>query len=125
MHPIAAIDLPGILPAPLDGMAEPIFDRISPGDLLVDDSYQRGLSARSLRLFRSIVEGWDWLRFKPPVVAITDRGFEVIDGQDTAIATIPILALDGNSRRGARGTPPVARGYLLKCERGRSISVRR
>ncbi len=104
VHPIAALDLPGLVPAPLDSMAEPIFDRIAPGDLLVDESYHRGLSARSTKLIRSIVEGWDWLRFKPPVVAITERGFEVIDCQHTAIAaachpgisTIPILAVDGS-----------------------------
>ncbi|WP_237479402.1 DUF6551 family protein [Lichenibacterium dinghuense] len=104
VHPVAAVDLPGLKPARLDGVAEPIFDRIAPGDLLVDESYQRGLSGRSLRLIRSIVEGWDWLKFKPPVVAITDRGFEVIDGQHTAIAaashpdiaSIPILAVDGS-----------------------------
>lgn len=71
VHPITALDLPGLVPAPLDSMAEPIFDRIAPGDLLVDESYQRGLSARSLRLIQSIVKGWDWLRFKPPVVAVT------------------------------------------------------
>jgi hypothetical protein len=104
VHPVAALDLPDLKPAPLGGMAEPIFDRIAPGDLLIDESYQRGLSARSLRLVRYIVEGWDWLKFKPPVVAITDRGFEVVDGQHTAIAaachpaisTIPILAVDGS-----------------------------
>ncbi len=104
VHAVAALDLPDLAPAPLDGMSEPIFDRIAPGDLLVDETYQRDLSARSLRLIRSIVEGWDWLKFKPPVVALTDRGFEVVDGQHTAIAAachpeialIPVVVVDGS-----------------------------
>jgi hypothetical protein len=32
------------------------------------------------------VANWDWRRFKPPVVARTATGLEVIDGQHTAIA---------------------------------------
>ena len=101
---VAAIDLPGVTPAPLEGLAEPMFDRLVPRDLLVDAIYQRGLSARSLRLIRSIVGGWDWMKYEPPVVALTDRGFELIDGQHTAIAaachpeiaTMPVMVVDGS-----------------------------
>ena len=106
LRSIAPIDLPALSPASLDGVAEPMFDRLAPGDLLVDEAYQRDLSPRSLKLIRSIVERWDWLKFKPPVVALTDRGFEVVDGQHTAIAaachpqigTIPIVVVDGSDQ---------------------------
>ncbi|WP_092496760.1 DUF6551 family protein [Faunimonas pinastri] len=67
-------------------MPAPTFEWLSPLDLLVDETYQRDLSDNSVRLIRKIVGGWDWRRFKPPVVVKTDAGFEVIDGQHTAIA---------------------------------------
>ena len=108
MHNVAAVPLPDLKPALLQGRAEPMFDRLAPADLLIEDRYQRGLSPRSIRLIRSIVEGWDWLKFKPPVVALTDRGFEVVDGQHTAIAaachpeigTIPVVVVDGTDLPG-------------------------
>ena len=104
MRAVAPIDLPDLKPAPLAGVAPPMIEHMRPRDLLVDETYQRELSPKSLRLIRSIVEGWDWLKFKAPVVAMTDRGFEVVDGQHTAIAaachpdidTIPVLVVDGS-----------------------------
>ncbi len=103
MRHVAPIALADLKPADLSGRAEPLLDRLAPSDLLVDDTYQRGLSRRSERLIRSIVEGWDWLKFKPPVVALTELGFEVVDGQHTAIAAachpgianIPVVVVDG------------------------------
>ncbi|WP_374578317.1 hypothetical protein [Phenylobacterium sp.] len=71
------------------GMAcaiRPRFEWTRPGELLVDEAYQRQISDRSLELIRKIVANWDWRRFKPPVVASTDAGLVVIDGQHTAIA---------------------------------------
>jgi hypothetical protein len=82
---IAALDLPDITPGPVGG-ALPRFQVVSPYALLVDEAYQRNLSRRSLTLIGRIVAGWDWARFKPPIVAETAAGFEVIDGQHTAIA---------------------------------------
>lgn len=71
------------------GMAcsvRPRFEWVSPLELLVDEAYQRQISERSLELIRKIVANWDWRRFKPPVVASTDAGLVVVDGQHTAIA---------------------------------------
>lgn len=80
---------------------EPLLEWMAPSDLLVERAYQRDLSPKSLALIKRIVEGWDWRRFKPPVVAWTERGFEIIDGQHTAfaavtrgIARIPVLVVD-------------------------------
>lgn len=81
---------------------EPIFERVNPRELLVEESYQRDLSDRSLNLIRKIVQEWDWRRFKPPVVAFADDGLRIIDGQHTAIAAashpdidmIPVMVVE-------------------------------
>ena len=56
MHNVAAVPLPDLKPALLQGRAEPMFDRLAPADLLIEARYQRGLSPRSIRLIRSIFE---------------------------------------------------------------------
>lgn len=68
----------------------PISEWVDPATLLVNATYQRDLSERSIQLIRKIIGGWDWTRFKPPVCSLGDRGIEVIDGQHTAIAAGPI-----------------------------------
>jgi hypothetical protein len=81
----AAISLDGLTPAELTG-APPRFEWVDPKTLQVAEAYQRALSERSVTLIRKIISRWDWTKFKPPVVAETDAGLEVIDGQHTAIA---------------------------------------
>ncbi|MDW9773041.1 hypothetical protein GOA89_14905 [Sinorhizobium meliloti] len=61
---------------------------VSPSELWVDESYQRGLSDRSMRLIRKIVGEWDWTAFKPPVVVEVEGRLQVIDGQHTAIGAV-------------------------------------
>lgn len=82
---VRAVQIHGLKPRKPD-TAPPIFRMVDPKTLLVDDSYQRSLSEKSTRLIRKVVEQFDWRRFKPPVVAKTADGLEVIDGQHTAIA---------------------------------------
>jgi hypothetical protein len=72
----------------------PICEWVDPATLLVHPVYQRDLSKRSINLIRKIVNGWDWAKFKPPVVASTGEGFEVIDGQHTAIAAATHPAIE-------------------------------
>lgn len=92
-RPIASLPFDGLTPgAPPTG--KPEITWISPGELLVDEAYQRDLSPASLKLIRRIVEGWDWRRFKPPVVAWSDGGLEVIDGQHSAIAAATHPSID-------------------------------
>lgn len=101
LRPVAAISAAGISTKP-PATGGPIFEWVNPCDLLVDEAYQRSLSERSQRLIRRIVAAWDWRRFKPPVVALTDRGLEIIDGQHTAIAAathpdieqIPVMVVE-------------------------------
>lgn len=64
----------------------PNFKLVSPLDLKIESTYQRDLSAKSIKLIRKIISEWDWTKFKPPVCAQTDAGLFVIDGQHTAIA---------------------------------------
>lgn len=82
---IQPLDLPNLTPGGISS-ARPQFQWVAPTSLLVDEVYQRNLSRGSIELIRKIVARWDWNRFKPPVVAMTDEGLEVIDGQHTAIA---------------------------------------
>ena len=85
--------------------ADPEFRWVDPCDLLIDPVYQRELSRRSMDLIEKIVRNWDWSKFKPPVVASTDDGLEVIDGQHTAIAAatheqiklIPVMVVEASS----------------------------
>jgi hypothetical protein len=98
---IKALAVPGIEPGGAD-MALPKFEHVDPTGLLVDESYQRNLSERSVSLIRKIVADWDWRRFKPPVVVRLTDGLHVLDGQHTAIAaashpkikTIPVMVVD-------------------------------
>lgn len=95
-RPIKSMTVPGIEPSAAD-TPPPVFEWVDPCELKVDETYQRNLSERSVSLIRKIVGNWDWRRFKPPVVARSaDGGFEVIDGQHTAIAAashpgVPII----------------------------------
>lgn len=79
----------------------PMVEWMAPDDLLIEAAYQRDLSPKSIDLIKRIAERWDWRRFKPPIVAWTERGFEIIDGQHTAIGAatrgidrIPVLVVE-------------------------------
>lgn len=99
LRPVTAIDLAETLtPIPT---APPLTEWMAPSDLLIEAAYQRDLSPKSMDLIKRIAERWDWRRFKPPIVAWTERGFEIIDGQHTAIGAatrgidkIPVLVVE-------------------------------
>jgi hypothetical protein len=85
----------------------PALVAVNPADLVINTVYQRSLSRRSHALIARIVAGWDWTMFKPPVCVETAAGFEVIDGQHTAIAavtlglpSIPVLAVQAQTVAG-------------------------
>lgn len=99
-RPIAPVPVPEKRQAVLS--AFPKVAMVAPTFLQVEPAYQRDLSAKSMRLIRSIVADWDWAKFKPPICAQTPDGYFIIDGQHTAIAAashpeikkIPILIVD-------------------------------
>ena len=92
LRPVVALHVASrdLAPIPTE---PPMLEWMAPQDLLVEGRYQRDLSDASRRLIDRIVSGWDWRKFKPPIVAWTERGFEIIDGQHTAIAaaTHPLI----------------------------------
>lgn len=67
--------------APPKGMP-PSIEMRNPGELRVDDSYQRSIDTRpSQALIAKIAGEWDWRMCLPLVVSKRDDGLFVIDGQ--------------------------------------------
>lgn len=87
MRKIEALKMPDVSPAVIASI-KPEIRAADPRNLWVDETYQRGLSERSVRLIRKIVAEWDWTAFKPPIVVDVDGRLEVVDGQHTAIAAV-------------------------------------
>lgn len=104
LRPIKAMSFPDLKPATFADH-KPVLDWVEPTSLMVDATYQRDLSERSIRLIRRTIEHFAWNRFKPPIVVRTGPAtLHVIDGQHTAIATatlgipkIPIFIVKAES----------------------------
>lgn len=87
LRPVGALDLPRVERAQIGPRPEQLWVRVA--DLCVDPSYQRCLSATSVRLIRRMVEGWDWRLVQAVTVAELPGGrWELIDGQHRAIAAL-------------------------------------
>lgn len=98
----------------------PTVKMVGTDQLRVDDAYQRGLSRKSIELIHKIVSGFDWRKFKPPVVTLASDAdgpcavYDVIDGQHTAIAVashggieqIPVVVIE------TTGSEDKARSFL-------------
>lgn len=101
LRKVQPMAMPDVTPAAEPG-GLPELGAADPASLLVDETYQRNLSERSVSLIRRIVAEWSWAAFKPPIVVRVDGGLHVIDGQHTAIAAathpgiaeIPVLIVD-------------------------------
>ncbi len=111
LRPVAPVPALNVKPNELGG-PPPEVRWVAPRSLLIEYSYQRDLSQKSMTLLRKIVGGWDWAAMKPPICAITDAGdLVVIDGQHTAIAAashpaireIPILIVQATAVRDRAG----------------------
>lgn len=103
LRKVAPLNLPN-LPKGNAAGTKPSLEWVAPTALLIDETYQRDLSERSMRLIRKMLEGFAWNRMKPPIVAKVDGGLHVIDGQHTAIVAatlglpeIPIFLVDAPS----------------------------
>lgn len=87
VRPVRPIELPADFEkAPIG--PRPRIATMDPAELSIDDSYQRELSKKSIRLIQQLVRDWDWRRYKIPVVARVGDAWHVIDGQHTAIAAL-------------------------------------
>lgn len=85
LRPIKPIPLAGLTPAPFDGQ-RPELKWLPPTSLLVDATYQRDLSERSIRLIRKLIENFSWNRMKPVIgVQVGPASIHIVDGQHSAI----------------------------------------
>lgn len=85
LRPIKPMTFPDLTPATEFG-AKPVTRWVDPTILLVDSTYQRDLSERSIRMIRRIYTSFAWNQYKPPIVVQAgSNGFHVVDGQHTAI----------------------------------------
>lgn len=83
---------------------------VDPTTLIVDASYQRNPSRKSIRLIYKIVAEWSWSAFKPPICIKVGEFLHVLDGQHTSIAAashplierIPVFVVNGELDRQAR-----------------------
>ncbi|WBU27639.1 hypothetical protein OOZ54_13295 [Rhodopseudomonas palustris] len=85
LRPIKPLPFEGLTPAKV-GRDLPELVWVAPTELLVDATYQRNLSERSIRLIRRMVENFAWNRVKPLIGVRVDRAIHIIDGQHTGIA---------------------------------------
>lgn len=91
-------DLLPILPLAGDFEAKPVsghpgaLQTLPISSLRIDDTYQRAISAGSIRVIKRIVNDFDWAKFLPVIVVQDGDVFSVVDGQHrtTAAATIGI-----------------------------------
>jgi hypothetical protein len=77
---------------------------VDPTSLLVDESYQRDLTKRSIGLIKRLLQRFAWRKMKPPIVVDVAGELHCIDGQHTAIAAatigileIPVFMVDADS----------------------------
>jgi hypothetical protein len=85
LRSIKPMNFPDLKPAAFDGV-KPSLKWVAPTDLLVDATYQRDLSERSIRLIRRMIENFNWNRLKPPIVVQAGpTSLHIVDGQHTAI----------------------------------------
>lgn len=85
----------GILPKELPQLKlgqDPEIRWVNPASLMVDESYQRDLTERSVRLIRNIILNFAWRKYKCPIVVEVGPNKELhcIDGQHTAIAAVTL-----------------------------------
>lgn len=111
------IDTAGFRPATLQDQPAPQMIWADLADLVIDDRYQRALSAAGRRHIQRIADGWDWKKFQPILVAPTaDGGMAVVDGQHRAHAAalvgltrIPAMTVAMTPSEQARGFAAVNR----------------
>jgi hypothetical protein len=104
LRPIKPLIFPDLKPAAIDG-EKPVLKWVAPTSLLVDGTYQRDLSERSIRLIRRMIEGFAWNRLKPPIVVQAGpASLHIVDGQHTAIVAatlnipqIPVFIVKADS----------------------------
>lgn len=86
---LRAIDASGFRPAVVLDQPAPQLLWVALADLVIDDQYQRAITANGRALIQRIADGWDWRKFQPILVAPTlDGRLAVVDGQHRAHAAV-------------------------------------
>lgn len=104
LRPIKALSFPDLKPSAVTG-EKPSLKWVAPTSLLVDETYQRDLSRRSIALIRKMIEQFAWNRLKPPIVVQAGpASLHIVDGQHTAIVAaslgvpqIPVFIVQADS----------------------------
>jgi hypothetical protein len=103
LRKIEPLPLPGIEIKEIVG-TKPELKWVPPTSLLIDATYQRDLSDRSISLIKKTVANFAWNRMKPPIVVKVKGGLHIVDGQHTAIAAatlkiveIPIFVVEAEN----------------------------
>lgn len=97
--------LRGLEPAKIDVGDAFSIEWVDPRSLFVEESYQRDVGSKGVKLIRNIYARFSWARYKLPVcvrMAEWDDALVCIDGQHTAIAAashpqlpkIPVMIVD-------------------------------
>lgn len=104
LRPIKPMPFPDLEPVKVEG-EKPVLKWVEPTSLLVDGTYQRDLTKRSIQLIRRMIAEFAWNRMKPPIVVKTGpASLHIVDGQHTAIAAatlglpqIPVFVVRADS----------------------------
>lgn len=74
--------------APIGGAVGRLVD-VPLSAMVIDERFQRRIRADGITLIRRIAEDFDWTKFTPIIVALTDDGrYSIIDGQHRAVAAL-------------------------------------
>lgn len=85
LRAIKPMNFPDLKPASFEG-DRPTMKWVAPTSLMIDATYQRDLSERSIRLIRRMIENFKWNRLKPPIVVQAGPAtLHIVDGQHSAI----------------------------------------
>jgi hypothetical protein len=115
-----AIDTTGFVAATLADQPAPALMWIGLPDLVVDDRYQRAITAAGRRHIQRIADAWDWKRYNPILIAPTADGrFAIVDGQHRAHAaavagleSLPAMMVPMTPREQAIGFAAVNRDRI-------------
>lgn len=96
-----SIDIAGFTPATVADQQGPTLLWVPLADLVIDERYQRVLTAPGRRMIQRIADGFDWRMYQPILIASTGDGrYAVVDGQHRAhaaavagLATLPAMVV--------------------------------
>lgn len=92
VHALKPVALSG-LPAKADPSTmgkPPRLEWLAIADLVINDDYQREISAKGLAHIQAIARHFSWSKFSPVIVAKRGKVYEIVDGQHSTIAALSV-----------------------------------